>query len=149
MTSKVIPIFKSDDETDPNNYRPISLLSCFNIFCEKLVFKRLKSFIDERKIICSSQYGFRQGHSMEHTILEIVNAIQSNVDAGKFSRGVFVDLEKAFNTVDHSILLQNLAHYGFRGLINDWFRSYLQERAQVTVVGNRSSNKSLITCGVP
>ena len=147
--AKVIPIFKSDDETDPNNYRPISLLSCFNRIFEKLVFKRLKSFINERKIICSSQYGFRQGHSKEHAILDIVNAIQSNMDAGKFSCGVFVDLKKAFDTIDHSILLQKLAHYGFQGLINDWFRSYLQERAQVTMVGNRSSNKSLITCGVP
>ena len=61
---------------------------------------------------------------------------------------VSVDLKKAFDTVDHGILLQKLAHYGFRGLINDWFRSYLQERTQVTVVGTRSSNKSLFTCGV-
>ena len=71
------------------------------------------------------------------------------MDAGRFSCGVFVDLKKAFDTVDHGILLQKLAHYGFRGLINDWFRSYLLKRAQVTVVGNRSSNKSFITCGVP
>ena len=71
------------------------------------------------------------------------------MDAGKFSCGVFVDLKKAFDTVDHGILLKKLAHYGFRGLINDWFSSYLQERVQVTVVGNRSSNKTLITCGVP
>ena len=147
--AKVIPIFKSDDETDPNNYRPISLLSCFNRIFEKLVFKRLKSFIDERKIISSLQYGFRQGHSTEHAILDIVNAIQSNMDTGKFSCGVFVDLKKVFDTVDHGILLQKLAHYGFRGLINDWFRSYLHERTQVTVVGNRSSDKSIITCGVP
>ena len=62
------------------------------------------------------------------------------MDAGKFSCGVFVDLKKAFDTVDHGILLKKLAHYGLRGLINDWFRSYLQERVQVTVVGNRSSN---------
>ena len=71
------------------------------------------------------------------------------MDAGKFSCGVFVDLKKAFDTVDHGILLKKLAHYGFRGLINDWFSSYLQERVQVTVVGHRSSNKTLITCGVP
>ena len=71
------------------------------------------------------------------------------MDAGKFSCGVFVDLKKAFDTVDHGILLQKLAYYGFQGLINDWFRSYLLKRAQVTVVGNRSSNKSFITCGVP
>ena len=107
--AKVIPIFKSDDETDPNNYRPISLLSCFNRIFEKLVFKRLKSFIEERKIINSSQYGLRQGHSTEHAILDIVHAIQSNMDAGKFSCGVFVDLKKAFDTVDHGILQQKLA----------------------------------------
>ena len=90
--AKVIPIFKSDDETDPSNYRPISLLSCFNRIFEKLVFKRLKSFFDERKIVNSSQYGSRQGHSTEHTILDSVNAIQSSMNAGKFSCGVFVDL---------------------------------------------------------
>ena len=91
----------------------------------------------------------RQRHSTEHAILDIVIAIKSNMDAGKFSCGVFVDLKKAFDTVDRGISLQKLAHYGFWGLINDWVRCYLQERAQVTVVGNRSSNKSLITCGVP
>ena len=103
--AKAIPIFKSDDETDPNNYRPLLVLSCFNRIFEKHVFKRLKPFIDEIKIVSSSQYGFRQGHSAEHAILDIVNAIQSNMDAGKFSCGVFVDLKKAFYTVDHSILL--------------------------------------------
>ena len=89
--AKVIPIFKSDDDTDPNNYRPILVLSCFNRILEKLVFKRLKSFIEERKIINSSQYGFRPGPLTEHAILDIVNAIQSNMDAGRFSCGVFVD----------------------------------------------------------
>ena len=69
------------------------------------------------------------------------------MDASKFSCGVFVDLKRAFDIVDHGILLQKLAHYGFRGLINDWFTSYLLEGAQVTVVGNRLSNKSFITCG--
>ena len=77
--AKVIPIFKSDNETDLNNYRPISLLSCFNRIFEKLVYKRMKSFIDKNNILCSSQYGFRHGHSTEHAILDMVNAIQSNV----------------------------------------------------------------------
>ena len=90
--AKVIPIFKSDDETDPDNYKPISLLSCFNRIFEKLVYKSMKSFIDKNNILCSSQYGFRHGHSTEHTILDIVNAIQSNMDKGEFSCGVFIDL---------------------------------------------------------
>ena len=85
-----------------------SLLSCFNKIFEKLVFKRLKSFIGDRKIISSSQYGFRQGHSTEHALLDIVNAIQSNMDTGKFSCGTCLCWpKKAFDTVDHGILLPN------------------------------------------
>ena len=71
------------------------------------------------------------------------------MNAGKFLFGVFVDLNKAFDTVDHCILLKKIAHYGFQGLINDWFRSHLLKTGQVIVVANRSSNKSFITCGVP
>ena len=147
--AKVIPIYKSDDETDPNNYRPISLLSCFNRIFEKLVYKRMKCFIDKTNILYPSQYGFRHGHSTEHAILDIVNAIQSNMDKGSFSCGVFIDLKKAFDTVDHNILLKKLDFYGFRGMIQDWFESYLRERTQVTKVGQNTSNKMNITCGVP
>ena len=85
--AKVIPIFKSDDNTDPNNYRPISLLSCFNRIFEKLVYKRMKSFIEGKNILSTSHYGFRQGQSTEHAILGIVSRIQSNMDAGAFSCG--------------------------------------------------------------
>ena len=74
--AKVLPIFKSDDNTDPNNYRPISLLSCFNRIFEKLVYKRMKSFIEEKHILCTSQYGFRHGHSTEHAIIDSVSRIQ-------------------------------------------------------------------------
>ena len=147
--AKVIPIFKSDDNTDPNNYRPISLLSCFNRIFEKLVYKRMKSFIEEKNILYTSQYGFRQGHSTEHAIFDIVSRIQSNMDAGVFSCGVFIDLKKAFDTVDHRILIHKLDFYGFRGIINVWFRSYLQDRTQITVIDQRPSNKSFVTYGVP
>ena len=147
--AKVIPIYKSDDETDPNNYRSISLLSCFNRIFEKLVYKRMKCFIDKTNILYPSQYGFRPGHSTEHAILDIVNAIQSNMDKGSFSRGVFIDLKKAFDTVDHNILFKKLDFYGFRGMTQDWFESYLRERTQVTIVGQNTSNKMNITCGVP
>ena len=82
--AKVIPIFKADDELGPNNYRPISLLSCFNRIFEKLMQKRMKLFIDKEGILCSSQYGFRHKHSTEYAILDIVNKIQSNMDKGIF-----------------------------------------------------------------
>ena len=101
--AKVIPVFKNDDDTDPNNYRPISLLSCFNRIFQKLMYKRMKKFIEKENILCISQYGFRQGHSTEHAILDIVNEIQSNMDKGLISCGVFIDLQKAFDTVDHTI----------------------------------------------
>ena len=146
--SKIIPIFKTDDETEPNNYRPISLLSDFNRIFEKLIYKRMKVFIDEEDILYCSQYGFHEEHSTEHAIIDIFNTIQSNMDKRLFSCGVFVDLKKAFDAVDHAILLDKLNHYGFRNIINDWFSSYLQDRTQTTQVGAHISERSLTTCGV-
>ena len=92
--AKVIPVFKSDDNTDPNNYRPISLLSCFNRIFEKLVYKRMEPFIEEKK---HPMYVTRtQEHSTKHAILNIVSRIQSNMDTGAFSCGVFIDFRKSF-----------------------------------------------------
>ena len=149
MSIKVIQIFKADDESDPNNYRPISLLSSFNRIFEKLMYTRTNSFIDKEGILCSSQYGFRQKHSAEHAILDIVNKIQSDMDKGHFSCGVFIDLQKAFDTVNHDILLQKLDYCGFRGIISEWFSSYLRQRTPVTIVESQTSDSSSIDCGVP
>ena len=121
----VTPIYKAD-ETDPNNYRPISLLSVFNRIFEKLMYQRLKSFINKNNILFTSQYGFREGCSTQHAILDILNKIQNNIDKGLYSCGFSIDLKKAFDTVDHSILLHKLYHYGIRGIIN--VHSFLQKR---------------------
>ena len=126
--SKIIPIFKAEDETEPNNYRPISLFSNFNRIFEKMMHKRMKSFINEKEILNPSQYGFRKEHSTQHAVIDIVNTIQTNMDKRLYSYGVFIDLKKAFDTVDHAILLDKLNYYGFRGIINKWFSSYLQDR---------------------
>ena len=130
--AKVIPVYKSDDETEPGNYRPISLLSVFNRLFEKLMYHRLKSFLDINKILFKAQHGFREKYSTQHAILDTVNIIQNNMDSKLFTCGIFIDLKKAFDTVDHTILLQELDHYGIRGIINDWFSSYLLARSQVT-----------------
>lgn len=103
--AKVIPIYKCDDETDPSNYRPISILSVFNRIFEKLMYHRLKSFLDKYNILCDSQYGFRDRRSTEHVLIDIVNHIQSNMENRLLSCGIFTDLKKVFDTVDHSILL--------------------------------------------
>ena len=147
--AKIIPIFKQDDDTDANNYRPISLLSNFNRIFEKIVFKRMESFIEQKNLLTPSQYGFRKAHSTQHAILDIVNAIQTNMDNRVFSCGIFIDLKKAFDTVDHKILLHKLDHYGFRGHINIWLSSYLQGRSQTTQFGPHISKRLDSTCGVP
>ena len=148
--AKVIPIYKSGDESDPSNYRPISLLSIFNRIFEKMMYNRLKSFIEKCNILLYSQYGFREKRSTEHAILDIINEIETNMDKKLYSCGVFIDLQKAFETVNHSILLRKFNHYGVRGIINDWFASYLVGRQQTTQIGpNNISKKEVVLSGVP
>ena len=103
--AKTIPIFKDGDETDPNNYRPISLLSLFNRLFEKVMYNRLKSYVELNGLLYNGQYGFRENMSTQHAILDIVNSIQSNMDNKLFTCGIFLDCKKAFDTVDHYIII--------------------------------------------
>ena len=145
--SKVIPVYKADDETDACNYRPISLLSNFNRIFEYIMYNRMNIFIHQ--LLSSSQYDFRQAHSTEHAILDMVESIRTNMDERLFSCGVFIDLKKAFDTVDHKILLDKLNYYGFRGIVNQWFSSYLTYRTQTTEINSHISDKEVVSCGVP
>ena len=128
--AKVIPIFKSGEKNITNNYRPISLLSCFEKVLERLLARRVTSFLKKQKILYKLQFGFREGHSTVHALLELLEKVYSNLDANNSCIGIFLDLSKAFDTIDHSILLYKLQHYGFRGKILDWFSSYLTTRMQ-------------------
>ena len=147
--AKIIPIFEDEDNTLPENYRPISLLSIYNRIFEKLVYSRVTKFVKDCNILYDQQYGFRSKHSTQHAVLDIVNTILQNMDNGKFSCGVFIDLKKAFDTVNHEILLAKLENYGIRGVINSWFRSYLTDRKQTTEVNNVVSEAETTLCGVP
>ena len=100
--ANVITVYKDYDETDLANYRAISLLSNYNRTFEKIMFNRLKAFIDKKEILYRSQYGFRDKHSTQHAILDIVHSLQRNMDNKLFSCGIFIDLKKAFDTVDQS-----------------------------------------------
>ena len=134
---KIKPAFKNEDESDPNTYRPISLLSVFNRIFEKLMYKRLKSLIDKYDILSKSQYGFGENFSTQHALIDIVDKIQLDFDKKLYSRGIFIDLKKAFATVaiDHDILLYILEHYGIRGIAYSWFCSYPTNSRQTTQVG--------------
>ena len=113
------------------------------------MYKRIIDFIEKNGHLYTSQYGFRKGHSIQHVILDIVNTLQTNMSQGLFSCGIFIDIKKAFHTVDHDILLSKLHHYGFCGIINEGFAPYLNNRMQTTQIGQHVSNKAIVTCGIP
>ena len=96
-----------------------------------------------------NQFGFRSRHSTIHAVLSIVDKIQQAIENNQFSCRVFLDLSKAFDTVNHNILLNKLPHYGIRGIINTWFASYLKGREQTTEINNKISEKQVTLCGVP
>ena len=140
--AKVVPVYKGEDKTDP-------LLSVFNRIFEKTMYHRLMAYLEINGILYDSQYGFREKHSTENILINIVNQIQPHFDKGMLSCGVFIDLKKAFDRIDHCILLQKLYHYGIRGIINDWFHSYLTDRVRSTKIGSEVSTKLTTACGVP
>ena len=125
--SKIIPVLKTDNETNPSVHRSISLLSNFNRIFEKLIYKRMNGFIGQ------------------HAVIDIVNSIQRNIDKRLFTCGVFID----FNTVDHAVLLDKLNYYGFHGVINKWFSWYLNDRTQTTQIDPRVTKRSPMTCVFP
>ena len=126
-----------------SNYRPISLLSNIDKSFEKLIHSRLIEFLEGKQILYYRQFGFRKDFSTNHAILTLLESIQKALDDGQFACGIFIDLEKAFDTVSHDILLEKLNHYGIRGIANDWFRSYLSDRTQfVSINGFNSDYKT-------
>ena len=148
--SKVIPVYKEKgDVLECSNYRPISLLANINKIVEKLMHSRLYSFLTISNCIYDLQFGFRKEHSTTHALIDLTEDIRETVDNNMFAIGVFVDLQKAFDTVDHTILLSKLDHYGIRGVANDWFKSYLRNRKQSVFINGKESYISTIEYGVP
>ena len=147
--AKITPIFKADDKSMINNYRPISVLPVFSKILEKLMYQRLISFLDQHKVLNDNQYGFRENHSTDMALINMIDQISSEMDNKQYSIGIFLDLSKAFDTIDHSILLQKLETYGIRGIALSWFRSYLSNRSQCVTVNGKISDYLPITCGVP
>ena len=148
-TSSVLPLFKKGSKLSCGNYRPISLLSNISKVLEKLMYSRLYSFLNIYNCISELQFGFRAKHSTSHALVSITEQIREALDTGHFACGIFIDLQKAFDTVDHDILVSKLEYYGARGIAKNWFYSYLHNRQQfVTINGFKSSLKA-IRYGVP
>ncbi len=147
-SANVIPVYKKDSQFSLSNYRPISLLSIFSKLLEKLLCKGL-NFFEKEKILFDNQFGFRTNHSTDHAILSIIDKIQRAIDEQDYSCGIFLDLSKAFDTVNHAILLKKLEYYGIRGVAGSWFHSYLCNRQQTVTVNNITSAPTAISCGVP
>lgn len=141
-TAKVIPIYKSGNKDNIQNYRPISLLPTFSKILERLMYNKLYSYFNAKKMFYNHQYGFRQRHSTIHPIIQMLNdcAINNNKNIPELTLAIFCDLSKAFDVIDHNILLKKLEIYGICGVTNSWFRNYLSDRTQfVTINGINST----------
>ena len=147
--AKVNPIFKSGDNQVFSNYRPISILPSISKILEKIMYIRLFDFVTKNEIFSPHQYGFRPNRSTYMAINDLYCKITDDLDNKHHSLGIFLDLSKAFDTLNHDILLHKLNVYGIRGLANAWIKNYLSNRKQYVVYNNTDSTHSDIVCGVP
>ena len=132
-----------------SNYRPISVLPVFAKVYEKIMANHLLEFLNSINTLYKLQFGFRKHFSTSHAIISLVEKINKAISSDKYMIGVFLDFRKAYDTVNHSILLKKLYTYGIRGHILNWFKSYLTDRQQFVSVNNNYSSKKCITCGIP
>ena len=147
--ARVSPLFKAGTRNELENYRPISVLPVISKVFERILYDQLYSYISTHNLLTNKQFGFRRLHSTMTALLGSTNSWQLNMDRGLFNIVVFVDLKKAFDTVDHEILIQKLELYGLSNASLGLMQSYLSERKQSCVIQNNRSKERLVTCGVP
>ena len=148
-TAKVIPLHKGGSTLSTSNYRPISLLPIFSKIFERLAYNRLIEFIEKNEILSKYQFGFQKNKSTEIAVSTIVSKISDAYEKKKSSYCIFLDFAKAFDTVNHDILLEKMKYYGFRNLEHSWLKSYLTNRTQFTQIDDVMSEARLIKHGVP
>ena len=146
----ITPVYKGEgDKQDPGSYRPISILPLLGKCIEYFVNQNLINYMNENNILSDRQFGFRKDNSTSYLMLELFDRIYSSKEKGKKPAILFLDIKKAFDCVNHEILLEKLKHYGIRGVALEWFKSYLSGRYQSTKLGNKISIALLILWGVP
>ena len=147
--AKIIPFYKSGDKNTLGNYRPVAILPLFSKIWEKLFYDRLMKFLDRHNILYTHQYGFRPKYSIDYAVMSLQNYIIKEFEKGNYTIGIFLDLSKAFDTLDKNLLLNKLHSYGIRGIPNKWINSYLSDRNQHVQLRNILSDKNFIDTGVP
>ena len=147
--ARVIPIFKAGDTGDPGNYRPIALFSALSKVIEKLAKKRTLQFLNGKSFFNKNQFGYLEGRGIDDALFQIVNGIQQTLDSGGVAAGLFLDLSKAFDSIDHRILLNEMQSVGFEGSDLKWLQSYLRGRKQLVFVNGVESEWLEVKSGVP
>jgi hypothetical protein len=137
--ANVVPLFKSGSCEEITNYRPVSLLTTFSKLYGTFSYSRLLTFINSQNILFKSQFGFRENNSTFMAIINLLDSIIEALDNGKMAIGIFIDFSKAFDTVNHNILISKLEHYGIRGVATNWITSYLDKREQYCTYMGHSS----------
>ena len=147
--ASIVPLPKDGDLSQCNNYRPISLLPLPGKILEQIIHKKLDSFCEENKILNENQGGFRKSHSTIATVASFTDNLYNAINNKSISIATFIDFSKAFDTVNHNILLQKLEKIGNKGNTKFLIKNYLEIRTQTTSVNGTSSDPADITCGVP
>ena len=147
--ARVSPLYKSGAKNDPSNYRPISVIPTVSKIYEKIIYDQLYDYLNTYNLLTHCQSGFRSFHSTLTALLEATNDWSVNIDNGMLNGVVFIDLKKAFDTIDHEILLLKLSNYGVDSTCLKLFESYLTNRSQKCKVNGELSNSSPLTCGIP
>ena len=147
--AKVTPPFKGGENYELGNYRPISVLPCFSKILEKIMCNHLYKYLTDNSILYKKQFGFQEGHSTEHAVVQLTDQIWNNFESKQYTLGVFVDLSKSFDTVNHKNVISKLENYGIRGDNLLWFVSYLTNQIQFIKYNNLNTSFQKIACGIP
>ncbi len=147
--ANVTPIYKSADQSLMDNYRPISVLPVLSKIVERVVHRQLSDYLEENCLLSPNQFGFRKGRSTHHAVTYFSDYIRNCMDKGEYCGAAFIDLNKAFDTVDHGRFLSKLPHYGIKGKELTWFEDYLFGRSQRVIYDGTYSESQPVVCSVP
>jgi hypothetical protein len=147
--ARVVPIYKAGEKQELVNYRPVSVLPSVSKVYERVVYNRVISFLERSNSLSPLQFGFRKNHSTSLALTYFIDKATQALDNRDNFIGIYVDLSKAFDTVDHRIIAAKLDHYGIRGMMKDWLIDYLRGRSQFVSYNNQASDHLPVTCGVP